>query len=120
MHTMDAPQTPGHSQQQLDSILDEVRASDGHGIVAPLPGMLLDLDVICAAYHDLDDGPERLTSVELVERAGITYRQLDYATRTGRLRALATDRSGSGYRRTYPPEELAVAIVLRVLGLLRH
>ncbi len=99
----------------LDVLLDEVRATGGHGVTSPKPGMLLDLDVICAAAHDYV-GP--VGAYEITEVAGITYRQLDYATRTGRLHA-RQERAGSGNPREYPPEELAVAVVLAYLGELR-
>lgn len=39
---------------------------------------------------------------------GVTYRQLDYWTRQGYLTASA-EHSGSGYRRSWSPEQLALA-----------
>ncbi len=77
--------------------------------------MLLDLDVICAAAHDFT-GP--IGALEMTEIAGISYRQLDYSTRTGRLRALPS-KGGSGHPRLYPAVELAVAVVLVYLGEFR-
>jgi DNA-binding transcriptional MerR regulator len=47
-------------------------------------------------------------------RAGITYRQLDYWTRTGVLRA-DNPHCGSGGVRTWPDEELRVAQRIAVL-----
>ncbi len=47
-----------------------------------------------------------MSSSELVEVAGITYRQLDYWTRHGHLEPIpGTDRRGHGYPRRYPTTE---------------
>jgi hypothetical protein len=50
-----------------------------------------------------DCPPGHVTSIELVHRAGITYRQLDYWTRTGLLRPTdQTHATGSGTPATTP------------------
>jgi DNA-binding transcriptional MerR regulator len=47
---------------------------------------------------------------------GISYRRLDYWTRHGYLRP-GTNGSGSGYRRQWPDDELAVAALMaRLVG----
>lgn len=58
-----------------------------------------------------DPLPDRrkLTTLPDLAALGITYRQLDYWTRVGYLRTVAEPTPGSGRRRTWPPEELAVA-----------
>lgn len=50
-------------------------------------------------------------AMDLCVRARITYRQLDYWTRTGRLHP-NEDAPGSGNPRTYPASEVAVACLL--------
>lgn len=58
-----------------------------------------------------------VTSVELQERAGITYRQLDYWTRTGYLRTSTKAEPGTGNARFYPASEVPVAALAhRLLG----
>lgn len=57
----------------------------------------------------------QVTSVELVQRAGISYRQLDYWTRTGRLTASTAATPGSGNARFYPAGEIAVARLIKRL-----
>ena len=58
------------------------------------------------------------TSSELCELAGITYRQVEYWTRTGILAAANPEVSGSGTRRYYAPIELRVARVVALLAAL--
>lgn len=55
-----------------------------------------------------------LGTLELTQLAGITFRQADYWTRIGRLKATQA-RNGQGYPRMYAPEEVEVAKVLKVL-----
>jgi len=51
------------------------------------------------------------------ERAGITYRRLDYWTRQGWLRPVQSV-SGSGYWRKWPREERSVAVLMaRLIGV---
>lgn len=52
-----------------------------------------------------------VTAMELVGEAPITYRQLDYWTRSGYLR-LNDRRPGSGHPRTYSWTERSVAITM--------
>lgn len=59
-----------------------------------------------------DAPPGYVTSLDLVRRAGITYRQFDYWVRTGRLRAAPRTRNVSGYPRYFPVEEVAVACLM--------
>jgi DNA-binding transcriptional MerR regulator len=66
--------------------------------------------------HSNDQAPPGyVTSMELIQRAGITYRQLDYWTRTGLLTPVRTGTPGSGYSRFYPLEQLHRADTLRWL-----
>lgn len=51
---------------------------------------------------------------DLAHAAGITYRQLDYWTRTGVLTCVGGD-PGSGYLRAYPVAEVAFARLLKQL-----
>lgn len=51
---------------------------------------------------------------ELATAAGITYRQLDYWTRTGLIRSREPS-PGSGYVRAYPLTEAAFARLLKQL-----
>jgi hypothetical protein len=54
---------------------------------------------------------QRVTTRQLAELAGITYRQADYWCRRGFL--LHSDPQGSGSRRTHPTSEVMVADALR-------
>lgn len=56
-----------------------------------------------------------VTAPYLAQAAGITYRQMDYWTRTGLLESLAVDRSGSGHPRIYSPEQVKRATAVRAL-----
>ena len=56
-----------------------------------------------------------MNAPELVDTAGITYRQLDYWTRRGYLRA-AEANPGCGRDRQYSPDETAVARRMGGLG----
>lgn len=53
-----------------------------------------------------------LTSAELQARAGISYRQLDYWTRTGRLMPASPASPGSGVLRYYAATEASVAALM--------
>jgi len=53
-------------------------------------------------------------ALDLVARAGITYRQLDHWTRTGLLRPDPAP-TGSGYPRTYSPTEAETACAIGAL-----
>lgn len=57
-----------------------------------------------------------MNAVELAEHAGITYRQVDWWTRSGLIRPDNPD-CGSGRHRRYPPEEVRAAE--RIAGLVR-
>ena len=69
---------------------------------------------VSVIYPDLDLPDGHVRSMEIVRRADITYRQLDYWTRTGRLRA-AVPHPSNGYSRSYPTVELGVAIYAQKL-----
>lgn len=56
-----------------------------------------------------------VTSNELIQRSGISYRQLDHWTRTGRLHASTAAEPGSGNARFYPASEIAVARLIKRL-----
>lgn len=58
---------------------------------------------------------EHFTATELQDTAGITYRQLDYWTTTGYLRADLPDGTGSGHARYYPLNEVRIARLMRRL-----
>lgn len=55
------------------------------------------------------------TSAELVAETGITYRQLDYWTRTKLLKPIGRATPGSGYQRRFSDAQVARARVLRAL-----
>ena len=57
-----------------------------------------------------------LRSRELCERAGVTYKQLDYWTGLGLLETLGPPRPGYGAQRTYAPQEVAVARFLALVA----
>lgn len=57
----------------------------------------------------------QVTSAELVARTGISYRQLDYWSRTRRLRPSTAAEPGSGNARFYPASEIAVAALIKRL-----
>lgn len=56
------------------------------------------------------------TAPELAELAGMSYRRLDYYTRSGLLSPVVRGASGSGSRREYDERDLARA---RLIGALR-
>lgn len=56
------------------------------------------------------------TSAQLRDSAGITYRQLDYWTRTGYLRAHDRAKDTSGFPRRFDDTELPVAVLLGALS----
>jgi hypothetical protein len=64
---------------------------------------------------DDDVPPGHLTSSDLLDRAGISYRQLDYWTRAGILNPTNGGDPGSGRRRFYPTTELTIACLMRDL-----
>lgn len=55
----------------------------------------------------------QVTSQELIQRSGISYRQLDYWTRTRRLNPTTHAEPGSGNARFYPASEIAVARLIK-------
>lgn len=55
------------------------------------------------------------SSYDLIERAGITFRQLDWWTRTGILNARPRTVHDSGYPREYPAIEVVVACLVKQL-----
>lgn len=57
----------------------------------------------------------QVTSVEICERARITYRQLDYWVRAGLLRTTTPENFGSGSARFYLASEIAVAHLMQRL-----
>lgn len=57
-----------------------------------------------------------VSSAEIEAQADLSYRQVDYWTRTGLLTPIgASITPGSGYRRRYPKAELDKAIALNAL-----
>lgn len=63
-----------------------------------------------------DDRPDGcLTAQELVIRAGITYRQMDYWTRTGILHPVTEATPGSGFSRYFTAAEAHVAATMKAL-----
>jgi hypothetical protein len=49
-----------------------------------------------------------LTARDVIEATGISYRQLDYWVRTGRINCAETHDQGSGYTRYIPESELPI------------
>lgn len=56
-----------------------------------------------------------VTGIELAQEAGITYRQLDYWTRTDLLHTITVPDPGSGYLRAYSEHELTRATAIKHL-----
>jgi DNA-binding transcriptional MerR regulator len=56
-----------------------------------------------------------VNAVELAQRAGLTYRQVDYYVRTGRLKPEGAAMPGTGYSREFAESEVAVAVRLAKL-----
>ncbi len=67
------------------------------------------------ANWDTDVPPGFVGSAEFLDRAGITFRRLDYWTRTKLLR-IADATPGSGNRRIWAATEIPVAILIRRLS----
>lgn len=61
------------------------------------------------------DARDWVTSQELIDDTGISYRQLDYWTRTGLLTPIDAALPGSGYLRRFPDRELDRARVVHDL-----
>lgn len=67
-------------------------------------------------YTAVDEPPPgTVTSAELITRARITYRQLDYWCRTGLLTPIPGSRAGSGTRSHFPYAQLHRAATLQWL-----
>jgi DNA-binding transcriptional MerR regulator len=60
---------------------------------------------------DSPDPDASLTAMQVVAAAGMTYRQLDFWTSTGRLTPINPD-PGHGHHRTYSTHEARVAVTL--------
>lgn len=60
------------------------------------------------------DERDWVLSAELIEDTGISYRQLDYWTRTGLLQPMG-DIPGSGWARAFTPDQIARAHTIREL-----
>lgn len=59
--------------------------------------------------------PELLTSYEVCEQTGLTYRQLDYWLRCGVPLPIVQEAAGSGSRRLFHPSSVhALSVVARV------
>jgi hypothetical protein len=67
------------------------------------------------APWETDLPPGHVGKAEFLDRTGITYRCLDYWTRTKLLQSPET-RGGSGYPRTWPATEIPVAILINRLS----
>jgi DNA-binding transcriptional MerR regulator len=66
--------------------------------------------------NELEAPDGYVTAGALVARAGITYRQLDYWTRTGLLADLPRpERAGSGFPRYYLTDQVGRATTIRLL-----
>lgn len=62
------------------------------------------------------DAEHVVTASDLICQAGITYRQMDYWVRTGRLTPVPTDDTfGSGYPRHFPLAQVRLARTMRQL-----
>jgi hypothetical protein len=74
-----------------------------------------DGNVIQLRPNAFDVPPGHVTSHELLDRAGITYRQLDVWTRAGLLNPSNGNEPGTGRPRFYPTTELTVACLMAQL-----
>jgi hypothetical protein len=61
------------------------------------------------------DQPGSLSSYELMDYAGITYRQLDFWTRADYLIPIGSPTPGHGYNRRWTEEEAQIATVAKAL-----
>lgn len=67
--------------------------------------------------HQLPQRQTSLTASEVLEHIpGLTYRQLDFWNRTGRIQPIPGKSSGSGYHHRYTPDQ--VAVISRMYRLL--
>jgi len=88
--------------------LDRVRT-----VIAKFAAELADVDLLDMVAAEVEH-PTGLSAADVVERAGISYRQLDHWTAVRYVRAVV-DRPGSGNLRSYHPREVVKA---RVMGAL--
>lgn len=100
-------QTHGVDRTVIRRVLDDhqiERRSTTDATVLTLP-----------SHHPDQDVPDGyVTGADLVDLAGITYRQLDYWCRTGYLHPVDAT-PGSGHLRLFPTVELALAGLVRRL-----
>jgi hypothetical protein len=76
---------------------------------------LASADLDLSGIADVLEFPDGLGSLDVVQRAGITYRQLDYWTTNGLLATMPRAVEGSGYSRAYP---IHAVIKARLMGTL--
>jgi hypothetical protein len=72
-------------------------------------------NVTLIARYQLDPDAEIIGAHELTNRAGITYRQLDFWTRCGYLTPLKDRIPRTGYPRVYPLDQVDLARQMRRL-----
>jgi hypothetical protein len=96
-----APRTP--------EVLDRVKTH-----IARLAAEVSDVDVL-DQLADAVEAPEGTAGPDLAQRAGVTYRQVDYWTRLGLLTPEDRPAEGSGHVRTYGADQIVKA---RIMGAL--
>lgn len=107
-----------HPEERLVVALDPSPAVRTHAaaMVSRLAAEIGDVDVVDQIATAVES-PEGVPSGDVVERTGVSYRQLDTWTRAGYL--LTTHGGhGSGDRRRYAPREVVKARMMRSLTTL--
>jgi DNA-binding transcriptional MerR regulator len=99
-------------RRELPQLRDRQRASP--------EGLVNDDNILHLPWRSAAQIPPRedrdwVTSTELVEESGISYRQADYWTRTGLIRPLEAANPGSGCIRRFPEDQITRATTIRDL-----
>jgi hypothetical protein len=107
---------PRSPEDRLLVALDPSPSVRNHAsaMVARLAAEIGDVDVL-DQIATAAENPEGVGSADVVERTGVSYRQLDTWTRAGYVHARG---SGSGSRRVYAPREVVkIRIMFSIVSL---
>jgi hypothetical protein len=111
---MPVPRTPTPEDRLLVALAPGPENRDRvKTMIVRLAADLADVDLL-DQVATAAEGQRTVTTTQLAERAGVTYRQVDYWTRHGYLTPLP-GHTGQGYPRAYPVDQIVKA---RIMGSL--
>ncbi len=108
--TLDAERTIVALRPRTPEVIDIVTRR-----IVEFAAELAAADLDLSGVADVLEFPDGIGSLDVVQRAGITYRQLDYWTSHGWIPISPRDGAGSGYSRLYPMSSVVKA---RIMGSL--